>query len=254
MKVLKFGGTSVASAPIIRKVTQIVTSAARQEKVILVTSAISKCTDTLIKIGAEAAEGNSSYKAQVYSLRCIHRRIIEDLLAGSACSDAIRECDATFDELDRFADGIFAARSITPEQAEAIQTFGELFSTRIIARKLAADGYKVLWIDSREIIRTENGKVHIELSNANIRATLEAHPDIDIFVAPGFIATDLQGRRVTLGRGGSDYSAALYAAGSHARIVEIWTDVPGIMTSDPKVIPAATTIPYLSYRAARDMA
>ena len=254
MKVLKFGGTSVASAPIIRKVTQIVTSAARQEKVILVTSAISKCTDTLIKIGAEAAEGNSSYKAQVYSLRCIHRRIIEDLLAGAACSDAIRECDATFDELDRFADGIFAARSITPEQAEAIQTFGELFSTRIIARKLAADGYKVLWIDSREIIRTENGKVHIELSNANIRATLEAHPDIDIFVAPGFIATDLQGRRVTLGRGGSDYSAALYAAGSHARIVEIWTDVPGIMTSDPKVIPAATTIPYLSYRAARDMA
>ena len=254
MKVLKFGGTSVASAPIIRKVAQIVTSAARQEKVILVTSAISKCTDTLIKIGAEAAEGNSSYKAQVYSLRCIHRRIIEDLLEGSACSDAIRECDATFDELDRFADGIYAARAITPEQAEAIQTFGELFSTRIIARKLAADGYKVLWIDSREIIRTERGKVHFELSNANIRATLEAHPDIDIFVAPGFIATDLQGRRVTLGRGGSDYSAALYAAGSHARIVEIWTDVPGIMTSDPKVIPAATTIPYLSYRAARDMA
>ena len=93
MKVLKFGGTSVASAPIIRKVTQIVAAAARQEKVILVTSAISKCTDTLIKIGAEAAEGNSSCKAQVYSLRCIHHRIIEDLLEGSARTEALKECD-----------------------------------------------------------------------------------------------------------------------------------------------------------------
>ena len=254
MKVLKFGGTSVANASIIRKVARIVTSAARQEKVILVTSAISKCTDTLIKIGAEAAEGNSSCKAQVYSLRCIHHRIIEELLEGAAAAEAQKELDATFDELDRFADEICAAGAITPEQAEAIQTFGELFSTRIIARKLAADGYRVLWIDSREIIRTENGKVHFELTDANIRAMLEAHPDVDIFVAPGFIATDLLGRRVTLGRGGSDYSAAIYAAGSHARIVEIWTDVPGIMTSDPKVISAAATIPYLSYRAARDMA
>ena len=254
MKVLKFGGTSVASAPIIRKVEKIVTSAARQEKVILVTSAISKCTDTLIKIGTEAGEGNSSYKAQVYSLRCIHHRIIEDLLEGSACTEARRECDATFDELERFADGICAAGTITPEQAEAIQTFGELFSTRIIARKLAADGCRVLWIDSRELIRTEGGTVRFDLTDAAIRSTVEAHPDIDIFVAPGFIATDLQGRRVTLGRGGSDYSAAIYAAAARARIVEIWTDVPGIMTSDPKVIPAAATIPYLSYRAARDMA
>ena len=254
MKVLKFGGTSVASAPIIRKVEKIVTSAARQEKVILVTSAISKCTDTLIKIGTEAGEGNSSYKAQVYSLRCIHHRIIEDLLEGSACTEARRECDATFDELERFADGICAAGAITPEQAEAIQTFGELFSTRIIARKLAADGCRVLWIDSRELIRTEGGAVRFDLTDEGIRSTVEAHPDIDIFVAPGFIATDLQGRRVTLGRGGSDYSAAIYAAAARARIVEIWTDVPGIMTSDPKVIPAAATIPYLSYRAARDMA
>ena len=254
MKVLKFGGTSVASAPIICKVEKIVTSAARQEKVILVTSAISKCTDTLIKIGTEAGEGNSSYKAQVYSLRCIHHRIIEDLLEGSACTEAIKECDATFDELERFADGICAAGAITPGEADAIQTFGELFSTRIIARKLAADGYRVLWIDSRELIRTEDGKVRFDLTDPAIRSTLEAHPDVDIFVAPGFIASDLQGRRVHLGRGGSDYSAAIYAAASRARIVEIWTDVPGIMTSDPKVIPAATTIPYLSYRAARDMA
>ncbi len=254
MKVLKFGGTSVASAPIIRKVETIVTSAARQEKVILVTSAISKCTDTLIKIGAEAAENNSSYKAQVYSLRCIHHRIIEELLEGSACTEAVKECDATFDELERFADGICAAGAITQEEADAIQTFGELFSTRIIARKLAADGYRVLWIDSRELIRTEDGKVRFDLTDPAIRSTLEAHPDVDIFVAPGFIASDLQGRRVHLGRGGSDYSAAIYAAASRARIVEIWTDVPGIMTSDPKIIPAAATIPYLSYRAARDMA
>ncbi len=254
MKVLKFGGTSVASAPIIRKVETIVTAAARQEKVILVTSAISKCTDTLVKIGAEAAENNSSYKAQVYSLRCIHHRIIEELLEGSACTEAVKECDATFDELERFADGICAAGAITQEEADAIQTFGELFSTRIIARKLAADGYRVLWIDSRELIRTEDGKVRFDLTDPAIRSTLEAHPDVDIFVAPGFIASDLQGRRVHLGRGGSDYSAAIYAAASRARIVEIWTDVPGIMTSDPKVIPAAATIPYLSYRAARDMA
>ena len=254
MKVLKFGGTSVASAPIICKVEQIVTSAAREEHVFLVNSAISKCTDTLIRIGNEASEGNNSYLELISSLKERHHGIISDLMDGEFRRKATEECDATFGELSAFADAIFAAKGITPAQMDKIQTFGELLSTKIVARKLLADGYRTLWVDSRKVIRVENGIVRFDLTNANIKDIVESNPDIDIFVAPGFIASDLEGNPVTLGRGGSDYSAAIYAAGSGARVLEIWTDVPGIMTSDPKVIPAASTIPYLSYRAARDMA
>ena len=254
MKVLKFGGSSVASAPVIGKVVQIVSAASRQEKLIVVNSAISNCTDTLIKIGREAAEGNGSYKAQVYSLRCIHRRLITDLMDGAACERATEECDAAFDEMEAFADAIFAARELSDAAAQKIQTFGEVFSSRILARRLAAEGLKVMWADSRQIVRTAGGKVDYELTRSNVRALLEEHSEVDVFVAPGFIASDENGESVTLGRGGSDFSAAIYAALSGARIVEIWTDVPGIMTSDPKVVSAAATIPYLSYAAARDMA
>lgn len=254
MKVLKFGGTSVASAPIILRVEQIVRSASRLEHVILVNSAISKCTDTLIKIGNDAAAGNEAYTELIRDLKDRHHGIIADLLEGQRKKDADAACDRTFAELEALAAEIFAAGVITPLQMEAVQAFGELLSTKIVAAKLAADGIRTLWIDSRAIIRTENGIVRFDLTNAAIRKTLDENPDIEVFVAPGFIASDLEGHTVTLGRGGSDYSAAIYAAGSNARILEIWTDVPGIMTSDPKRIPAAATIPYLSYRAAKDMA
>lgn len=227
MQVLKFGGSSVANATNISKVLDIVESAAKRGKVLLVCSAIKGCTDTLIAIGKGEAE-TSSLLAQ-------HLDIINRLFTGSEKQEAERECREIFD--------IIATR---PETVEA---YGEVLSTLIIARKLSCEGISTRWIDSREVII----KGDIDRTYRNI-AEATSDKDIDIFVAPGFIASDTEGKVTTLGRGGSDYSAALFAAGTGADILQIWTDVPGIMTTNPKDVPSARTIPTISYQAALDLA
>lgn len=227
MQVLKFGGSSVANATNISKVLDIVESAAKRDKVLLVCSAIKGCTDTLIAIGKGGAETSPLLEQ--------HLSIINRLFTGSEKAEAERECKEVFD--------IIATR---PETVEA---YGEVLSTLIIARKLSCEGIRTRWIDSGKIIIKDD----IDRTYSNI-AEATADSDIDIFVAPGFMASGTDGKLTTLGRGGSDYSAALYAAGTKASILQIWTDVPGIMTTNPKDVPSARTIPTISYRAALDLA
>ena len=136
---------------------------------------------------------------------------------------------------------------------DAIQSYGELFSTKIIAAKFASLGIPAVWLDSREIVRTVKGAVDTETTYANVRKAVDACPHTPLFIVPGFIATDSLGRISTLGRGGSDYTASLYAVGINARLVEIWTDVDGMMTANPKVVPTARTIRNISYRAAQEL-
>ena len=228
MHVLKFGGSSVADATNISKVLDIVCDVAKRDRVILVCSAIKGCTDTLINEGVTP------------ELVGRHEAIIRRLFTGKEREEALAECRAEF-------------AALSPDTPH-IEAYGEIFSTRIIARKLACDGIRALWIDSRSLIRAEGCEVIERLSYPYIMATVDGNPDIDVFVAPGFICTDREGLVGTLGRGGSDYSAAIYAAGSKASGLEIWTDVPGIMTTNPKDVPAARTIPGISYKAALDLA
>lgn len=228
MHVMKFGGSSVADATNISKVLDIVGDVARRDKVILVCSAIKGCTDTLLNSGVTP------------ELVGRHENIIRRLFTGKEREDILAECRKEFAQL-------------TPKTLH-IEAYGEIFSTKIIAKKLACDGVRTLWIDSRSLIRAEGCKVIESLSYPYIMATVDAHPEIDVFVAPGFICSDKEGLVNTLGRGGSDYSAAILAAGSKASDLEIWTDVPGIMTTNPKDVPAARTISNISYQAALDLA
>ena len=228
MHVMKFGGSSVADATNISKVLDIVGDVARRDKVILVCSAIKGCTDTLLNSGVTP------------ELIGRHENIIRRLFTGKEREDILAECRKEFAQL-------------TPKTLH-IEAYGEIFSTKIIAKKLACDGVRTLWIDSRSLIRAEGCKVIESLSYPYIMATVDAHPEIDVFVAPGFICSDKEGLVNTLGRGGSDYSAAILAAGSKASDLEIWTDVPGIMTTNPKDVPAARTISNISYKAALDLA
>lgn len=228
MHVMKFGGSSVADATNISKVLDIVGDVARRDKVILVCSAIKGCTDTLLNSGVTP------------ELVGRHENIIRRLFTGKEREDILAECRKEFAQL-------------TPKTLH-IEAYGEIFSTKIIAKKLACDGVRTLWIDSRSLIRAEGCKVIESLSYPYIMATVDAHPEIDVFVAPGFICSDKEGLVNTLGRGGSDYSAAILAAGSKASDLEIWTDVPGIMTTNPKDVPAARTISNISYKAALDLA
>ena len=239
MQVLKFGGSSVADATRMSQVIDIVLAAVAKDRVILVCSAISGCTDALIAIGAE---GDPERKAQqIDALRRRHHAIARRLFTGAERREMLTELDGLFEELAAAA-------------PEACVTFGELFSTRILARKFACEDIATQWLDSRELVRTLGGIVAEGLTYGKIQAAVQAAPDVRLFVAPGFIASDGDGRPTTLGRGGSDYSAALFAAGARASTLEIWTDVPGMMTANPKVIPAAVTIPDISYKAALALA
>ena len=250
MKVLKFGGSSVANATRISAVLDIVEAAGADSRVVLVSSAISGCTDALIGIGAQAAAGDALYRDKILLLRERHARIISRLFSGTPRGRVQAMIETEFQGLEKLAGEICLAHAITPQQAEQIQTFGEIFVTRILSAKLACERNSVCWLDAREMfVRGDEAE-----TLRRIRAALRRHPRPHYLVVPGFVARDAQGRICTLGRGGSDYSAALMAAATGASECEIWTDVPGVMTSNPKVVSAAVTIPLLSYESAFCMA
>ena len=257
MQVLKFGGTSVANASNMSQVVDIVTKAVDRDRTILVSSAISGCTDTLISIGHLAAERNESYKELINDLQKRHHDIISSFLPLEKQAESTEVCDNLFDSLRSIAQGVYLLGELSPASLDAIQSFGELWSTKILATKLASIGISTKWIDSRNIIRTvakgDKNVVDVQKSYFRINEMVESNPITQLFVLPGFIASDKQGRTTTLGRGGSDYTASLCAVGCKARILEIWTDVTGMMTSNPKVVPTARTIHNISYKAALEL-
>ena len=237
MIVLKFGGSSVENATAMSRVLDIVEAAAARDRVVLVCSAIRGCTDALLEIGRVEDPEHLLEDLQRRHIKIIHR-----LFTGPDRELAIVDCKDTFTEI----------RCIP----RTIEQYGEILSTRILARKLHCEGYKTVWLDSRELVRTLPGSTQAdqEPTYAAIQKVVEANPAAQIFVAQGFIAKDPAGEPTTLGRGGSDYSASLYAAALDASDLQIWTDVPGILTANPKDVPAAVSIPSISYRAAFDLA
>ena len=257
MQVMKFGGTSVANAENMKKVVDIVSAAVDRDRTILVLSAISGCTDTLIRTGYLASRRDESYKSLIDSLQRQHHEIIRELLPIEKHEDSTEACDSLFEYLRGIAQGVFLLGELSSASLDAIQGIGELLSTKIIATKLASIGISTKWIDSRDIIRTysKGGKniVDTDITYSNVRKMIDSNPITSLFVLPGFIASDRHGKMTTLGRGGSDYTASLYAVGSKARILEIWTDVPGMMTANPKTVPTARTIGNISYRAALEL-
>ena len=241
MQVLKFGGSSLADAKNMLKAADIIAKATDRDRTIVVASAIYKCTDTLIRIGNLAAAHDSSYLGLLDELQEKHHQIIRDLLPIEKYEESTEVCDDTFASIRGIAQGVFLLGELSPASLDAIQGCGELLSSRILATKMASVGIPTKWVDSREIIRTR------------VEAMIESNPIMSLFIVPGFIASDDKGRMVTLGRGGSDYSASLYAVGSKARALETWKDVPGMMTADPKIVPQAMLIKHISYRAALEL-
>ena len=257
MQVLKFGGSSVANAQNMSKVVDIVIKAVDRDRTILVASAISGCTDTLIRIGTLASERDESYKTLIDELQKKHHDIINELLPREKQVESLEVCDSLFDSLRSITQGVYLLGELSPASLDAIQSFGELWSTKILATKIASIGIATKWIDSRSIIRTiakgDKNVVDVQKTYYRINEVVENDPVTQLFVLPGFIASDKQGRTTTLGRGGSDYTASLYAVGCKARVLEIWTDVDGFMTADPRVINNAYTIRHLSYVEATEL-
>ena len=253
MQVLKFGGTSVASASAMRQVIGIIEKALEQDRTILVSSAISRCTDSLIVIGHKAAAKDLSFKEDLDALQQRHRSIVEELLPEGYRAKTMETVDKLFQELGNLVEGVFLVGEISPSSLSAIVSFGELLSTRILTDQFLSQGTACRWLDAREIVCLSGGQVNMAETSRRVQAAIQAHSRTELFIVPGFIARDEQGRPATLGRGGSDYTASIFAAGIHARRIEIWTDVPGIMTAHPKVVPTARPIPNISYRAAQEL-
>ena len=228
-RVLKFGGSSVADATAMSRVLDIVRAEAEKGRIVLVGSAIGGCTDALLARAAGDASG-------VPALRERHLAIVRRLFTGRQRALAAAEVTRLFDEMEA-------------APADEKVTFGELLSTRILARKLACEGYKTRWLDSRKLVVKDDRALTCRLIRQAVAATVA-----EVLVAPGFICRDAAGKVCTIDRGGSDYSAALYAAALGAASLQKWTDVPGFMTANPKQVPAARTIQEMSYGAAEEMA
>ncbi len=251
MKVLKFGGTSVGSVESILNVKRIVE--AEQEPVVVVVSALGGITDKLIKTSRLAVAGDLAYQQEFDEIAMRHRQMIEAVIPeGEKREELQATVEALLDELKSIYQGVYLIRDLSPKTSAAIVSYGERISSRIVAALIR--GAK--WFDSRKFIKTEvkagRQLLASDLTNELVKIAFAELPQVSL--VPGFISTDAESGEVTnLGRGGSDYTAAIIAAALDASMLEIWTDVDGFMTADPKVISAAYTINELSYVEAMEL-
>lgn len=251
MKVMKFGGTSVGSVNSILNVKQIVES--QNEPVIVVVSALGGITDKLIQTSRMAAEGDMAYEKSFGEIVVRHKEMIEAIIpAGEAKDELLLMVTALLNELKDIFQGLYLIKDLSPKTSAAIVSYGERISSRIVATLIRG----ARWYDARSFIKTEKKHAkHILDSDLTNQLVREAFTDIpQVALVPGFISTDKNTGEITnLGRGGSDYTAAIIAAALDADILEIWTDVDGFMTADPRVISTAYPIAELSYGEAMEL-
>lgn len=256
MQVLKFGGTSVANAENINKTAAIVLKAVQKGKTLVVVSALGGITDTLLAAGSLAAAGNEEYREKLQLIEQRHLDTVKALLPVTHQSGLLSLVKKACNEIEDICKGIFLLRELSAQTRDRIMSYGELLSSQIITHHLKELKADVAWKDSRELIRTNarfnNAQVDFDYTNTVVSRFFREAPQ-SLFVLPGFIAATEQGVTTTLGRGGSDYTAAIYGAALEAEAVEIWTDVSGMMTADPRWVPNARMIPHISYQEAMEL-
>ncbi|EPH19944.1 bifunctional aspartate kinase/homoserine dehydrogenase I [Hoylesella oralis] len=253
MKVLKFGGTSVGSVKSILSLKRIVEKEAKRQPIIVVVSALGGITDKLISTGQLALQGDNTWKDEFSTMVDRHHKMIDTIITEpKSREDLFNAVDSLFEQLKSIYYGVFLIHDLSEKTQDTIVSYGERLSSKIVATLIK--GAK--WFDSRDFIKTErkHGKhtLDSELTNKFVKEIFVDLPRISL--VPGFISRDKNTSETTnLGRGGSDYTAAIIAAALDAEMLEIWTDVDGFMTADPKVIKTAYTINELSYIEAMEL-
>jgi len=247
MKVLKFGGTSVASAANIRKVSEIVQQ--QKSDTVVVVSALGGVTDLILQAAGVAATGTGDFHPFLAEIKKRHKQAIDELFNGTGAMVYIAE--ELLDELEQILTGITLVGELTPKTLDRIAGIGERISSHLVSQFIQG----AIRTDSAELIQTDSnfGKAQVDFRITNQKIREEFTGFKGIAVLPGFIAKNAKGEFTTLGRGGSDYSAAILAASLDAEALEIWTDVDGFMTADPRVISKAYTIPELTYSEAMEL-
>lgn len=255
MKVLKFGGTSVANPENINKVKSIVQNRPN-EKMAVVVSAHGGITDVLINTANLAAQQQLSYKEGLSQIEQRHIDIIKALIPVQNQSAVLSKVKSDLNVLETLLEGAFLIGEITPKLSDKIVSYGELLSSFVISEYFKSQGLDAVFKDSRELIITDSnfGKAAVDFKRTqeNCKAYFEEHSN-PIHILPGFVASSAQGDSTTLGRGGSDYTAAILAASLDAAILEIWTDVSGMYTANPKLVKQAKCVAHISYEEAMEL-
>ena len=254
MKVLKFGGTSVGSVKSILSLKRIVEKEARKQPIVVVVSALGGITDMLISTSRLAQEGKDEWKEQFEQMVDRHHKMIDTIITDTNDRETLfNKVDSLFEQLHSIYFGVYLIHDLSKKTLDAIVSYGERLSSNIVSTLVKGSR----WMDSRDFIKTTispNGKIILDtdLTNHLVKKAFADLPRVTL--VPGFISSDKDsGETTNLGRGGSDYTAAIIAADLDAEILEIWTDVDGFMTADPRVIKTAYTIDELSYVEAMEL-
>jgi aspartokinase/homoserine dehydrogenase 1 len=256
MFILKFGGTSVATAQNLKKVQTIIKKHSESHKVIVVVSALGGVTNQLQECATLAANGNDTYKEVLEHIEKRHLELCNELLPVKERNSTLTQAKLLLNDLEDICRGVFLIRELSPRSLDHILSYGEVLSAAIISDYLKASGLDTGLFESTKFIKTDNrfGKATVDTNTTyrEIQKQFQTAPPVS--VCPGFVASSKDDELITtLGRGGSDYTAALIAAALQAIELQIWTDVSGMMTSDPRLVPNAHPIEHLSYEEAMEL-
>lgn len=256
MKVLKFGGTSVAHSQNILLMEKIVKRESLKSKVVVIVSALQGVTDQLIKAAEQASVKDENYCQAVQNLEEKHISLVKELFPIAEQSSWLSFVKKHFNDIEDLCNGIAVLGELTDRIKDKIASYGEFLSSKIIAARLQLEGLDCVWMNSAELIRTDSNfthaKVDFKSTDHNIARFLNENQN-HIIVGPGFIAKDEKNNATTLGRGGSDYTASIIAAAIDAEELQIWTDVSGMMTADPRLVSNAKPISEISYHEAMEL-
>ena len=256
MKILKFGGSSVATPETIKQVAFIIQeNYSRGEKFSFVVSAFGGVTDKLLGMAQIASTGNESFEEEWVAVKQRHLDVVASLLSNNFKKEAEEKVEHRFANLQHVLKGIHALREVTPRSKDYIVSFGERNSAYIISRYLTQEGIPANYLDARKVVLTDTNfggaQVQVEKTYKKIRDWFDMQPGLAVIT--GFIGATADGITTTLGRGGSDYTAAIFGAALNADVIEIWTDVNGILTADPRAVQGAHTLPEVTYAEAMEM-
>ena len=256
MKVLKFGGSSVATPQRILSIVEILKSyEQRGEQFAVVFSAFGGVTDTLLNMSHKAEQSDISYLDDLENFKVRHIEVIALLLSGELFAEAEKAVEIGFEELEDLLHGIYLLQEASMRSMDYVVSFGERNASFIIAKILKSHGMNAEYLDARKLIQTDKtfsaAKVDFEATNRNILTYFAQANSIQIIT--GFIASTEEGITTTLGRGGSDYTVAIFGAALSAEVIEIWTDVDGVMTADPRKVYGAFTQKTMTYAEAMEM-
>jgi len=256
MKILKFGGSSVGDAERIKHVIEIIKqSLNKSKKIAVIFSALQKVTDNLLRMSQMAAASNNEYLDLFKKLEARHISIAQEILAVKTQSSVLANLKLTLNELEDVLHGVYLVKELSPRTQDFILSFGERLSSLLITQALKDRKVDCEYLDARVLIKTDESfggaKVDFDITYKNIKNYFKLHPKLQVIT--GFIASTANNETTTLGRGGSDYTASIFGAALNVKEIEIWTDVDGVLTADPKKVIKAFPLKGMTYEEAMEL-